>query len=317
MEADRSMRAISYSGQVRVVNFVNESGLYSLILGSELESAKKFKHWIINDIIPILRKESSMNTSNVPSLFNGKKVRIELRGVNGPWFCLSDVCSVLELTNPSKIKEQLTNQGFEDALTLSYPIDSLGRKQEATFINESALYAVILRSDKPQAIPFRKWVCNEVLPSIRKTGSYEIKRSDEGLSEITKVESALSLSVKAYDAFSRMGFTGVQLQSAANRIAKINTGVDLLEEGGIKLITDNIVLKPITGWLNTKSTKQAGEANRKLFELGYIDGTSGSWTLTEKGTELGGVMTFKNATGGGKQVCSIEWPEKVLSMLDK
>ena len=50
--------------------------------------------------------------------------------------------------------------------------DSLGRKQETTIVNESGLYNVLLRLDKPEAKPFRKWVTSEVLPSIRKTGGY-------------------------------------------------------------------------------------------------------------------------------------------------
>lgn len=54
-------------------------------------------------------------------------------------------------------------------------IDSLGRHQEAIFVNEQNLYKVIMRSDKPQAEPFQDWVCGEVLPSIRKTGSYSIQ----------------------------------------------------------------------------------------------------------------------------------------------
>lgn len=51
-------------------------------------------------------------------------------------------------------------------------MDTLGGMQNMTCINESGLYNVILRSDKPQAKPFRKWITSEVLPTIRKTGGY-------------------------------------------------------------------------------------------------------------------------------------------------
>lgn len=86
---------------------------------------------------------------------------------NEPYFCLADVCKVLELQT-SRVKDRL-----DDDLTLSNPItDSLGRQQQATFVNEAGLYEVIMRSDKPEAKQFRKWVTSEVLPSIRKHGAY-------------------------------------------------------------------------------------------------------------------------------------------------
>ncbi|MGN1224975.1 MAG: phage antirepressor [Ruminococcus sp.] len=85
-----------------------------------------------------------------------------------PWFVLSDVCKVLELSSPHKVADRL-----EDDERNQIPVtDSIGRNQNTTIINESGLYAVILRSDKPQAKPFRKWVTSEVLPSIRKHGAY-------------------------------------------------------------------------------------------------------------------------------------------------
>ncbi len=88
-----------------------------------------------------------------------------------PWFVLSDVCRVLGLSNPSKVVQRLETDERSNL--------KLGRQGLATIINESGLYAVILRSDKPQAKPFRKWVTSEVLPSIRQTGGYQIKPTDE------------------------------------------------------------------------------------------------------------------------------------------
>lgn len=66
-------------------------------------------------------------------------------------FCLVDVCRVLDLSNPRQVKARL-----EDAVISNYPIvDSLGREQNATFINEDALYDVIFDSRKPEARVFR------------------------------------------------------------------------------------------------------------------------------------------------------------------
>lgn len=81
-----------------------------------------------------------------------------------PMFCLADVCKALDISNPSKVVQRLDD---DERTKLE-----LGRQGETNFVTESGLYAVILRSDKPNAKKFRKWVTGEVLPSIRKTGRY-------------------------------------------------------------------------------------------------------------------------------------------------
>lgn len=89
-----------------------------------------------------------------------------------PWFVLKDVCDVLNLTTPARVAERLD----KDEVSQTHLTDSIGRQQDTTVINESGLYSVILRSDKPEAKPFRKWVTSEVIPSIRRTGSYQKKQ---------------------------------------------------------------------------------------------------------------------------------------------
>lgn len=85
-----------------------------------------------------------------------------------PWFVLKDVCDVLGLSTPARVAERLDS----DEVSQAHLIDSMGRSQEMTIISESGMYNVILRSDKPEAKPFRKWVTAVVLPSIRKNGGY-------------------------------------------------------------------------------------------------------------------------------------------------
>ncbi len=98
--------------------------------------------------------------------YNNTQVRtIEKNGE--PWFVLKDVCEILGLSNPSRVAERLDEDERSNF--------KLGRQGEVNIISESGLYNVILRSDKPEAKPFRKWVTGEVLPTIRKTGSYSAK----------------------------------------------------------------------------------------------------------------------------------------------
>lgn len=84
-----------------------------------------------------------------------------------PWFVLKDVCEALGATNDRNVAARLDTD--EKGVRL---MDTLGGPQKMTVINESGLYSVILRSDKPKAKTFRKWVTSEVLPAIRREGAY-------------------------------------------------------------------------------------------------------------------------------------------------
>lgn len=118
-----------------------------------------------------------MNENKI-QVWNYESSEIRTVQVNGePWFVLADVCKVLEISNSRNISSRL--EPDEKGVTL---VDTLGGTQQMTIINESGLYTVILRSDKPQAKPFRKWVTSEVLPSIRKHGSYSVQSQFADLS---------------------------------------------------------------------------------------------------------------------------------------
>lgn len=107
---------------------------------------------------------------NELTIFNNKEFG-EIRTVllnDEPYFCLSDVCKCLDLNNTSQVKTRLDIDG----VISNEVIDNLGRRQEATFINEPNLYKVIFQSKKPCAEKFQNWVYKEVLPQIRKTGIY-------------------------------------------------------------------------------------------------------------------------------------------------
>lgn len=96
-------------------------------------------------------------------------VRVQIDNQGNPWFCLLDVCIVLGLTNVTKVSDRL----FPEGLT-SIQVLSNGGPQSTLFVNEPNLYKVIMGSRKPEAQEFQKWICFEVIPSIRKTGSYNM-----------------------------------------------------------------------------------------------------------------------------------------------
>lgn len=98
--------------------------------------------------------------------FESNEVRTLIKN-NELWFVLKDICKILEIANQRNASHRLD----DDEKGVHY-VDTLGGRQKVTIINESGLYTLILRSDKPQAKSFRKWVTSEVLPTIRKSGGY-------------------------------------------------------------------------------------------------------------------------------------------------
>lgn len=93
---------------------------------------------------------------------------------NEPMFCLTDVCRALGLIQPSKVMERLNEKGVRKIPTLT-----AGGEQKLLYVNESNLYKTILQSRKEAAERFTDWVTSEVLPAIRKTGSYHTMSTDE------------------------------------------------------------------------------------------------------------------------------------------
>lgn len=114
-------------------------------------------------------RKRGMNVNEL-QIFNNEEFG-EIRTItkdNEPMFCLADVCKALEITHVTDVKKRMKKDGVGTAEV----IDSMGRKQKATFINEANLYKVIFQSRKPSAEKFTDWVTDEVIPSIRKNGGY-------------------------------------------------------------------------------------------------------------------------------------------------
>lgn len=111
----------------------------------------------------------------IPFTYDGREVRVRTDNAGEPLFCVADVCEVLGHTNPT---QAITDAGIEeDDLSLAEVIDSLGRQQRARFVTEAGLYALTFSSRKPEAKPFKRWVTHEVLPALRKTGTYSTSKA--------------------------------------------------------------------------------------------------------------------------------------------
>ncbi|MFF4607953.1 phage antirepressor [Streptomyces sp. NPDC001339] len=107
-----------------------------------------------------------------------------------PWWVARDVLDILGLTNPTEALRGLDDDEFSTAEV----IDSTGRRQpNAYIVTEPGLYSLILRSRKPQARTFKRWITHEVLPQIRRTGTYTAPGAVPTLPDLSQPSGVLAL----------------------------------------------------------------------------------------------------------------------------
>lgn len=136
----------------------------------------------------------------IPFDFDGHQIRVVADDSGEPWFSANEVCEVLGFANPH---DAVARHVDSDDLGKREAIDALGRKQLTNHVNESGLYALIFGSTKTETKRFKKWVTSEVLPSIRKTGSYAMPKAarpadTSGLPQY-RLARALELAAKTAD----------------------------------------------------------------------------------------------------------------------
>lgn len=124
------------------------------------------------------------------------------------WFCLKDVCNILEINHVATVVNRLNPKG----VVINYTLTN-GGKQELTFINEPNLYETIFKSRKPEAEDLKRWVFNEVLPSIRRTGNYSMEN-----------DSSLPLEIRYVNGVTRA------INNMNSRIQTMNSNIKIIDE---------------------------------------------------------------------------------------
>lgn len=153
-----------------------------------------------------------------------------------PMFCLADVCKALELSNPSMIKSRLNEKGISNIDTLT-----TGGKQKLLYVNESNLYKTIFQSRKESAERFTDWVTSEVLPSIRKTGSYQKQLSPQEMMRI------------------QLGM----LDDVSDRVSKLENTMNI--DYGQQKVLNDLVSARVIKILGGKDSNAYKEISKKVF----------------------------------------------------
>jgi len=241
-----------------------------------------------------------------------------------PMFCLSDVCKVLELDQVSRVKSRLNEAGVT---SIKVGVQTGTKKDgtpsiqniDMTFINETNLYKVIMRSDKPQAEPFQDWVCGEVLPSIRKNGGYI---ASNGLTDEEIMARALDIAHKTIE---RKQIENMALRKENGEQKK---EIVRLESENVQLIAENQELKNDKNYLDLIMRSKAlltvsqiaqdygmsGKAlNKKLADMGIQYSINGQWILYARYKDFGYVSSrsidITRSDGRPDVVLHTEWTQ--------
>jgi prophage antirepressor-like protein len=227
--------------------------------------------------------------------FENHEVRVlEIDGA--PWFVAKDVCLILEHTNVAMAVKGLSqkHKGIKKVYTL-------GGEQEMAIINEAGLYKLCFSSRKPQAELFTDWVTEQVLPSIRKTGSYlEAKSQAEIIAMLAQYNLELEKKVNGLVADN---------DQYSNRIVQIENKMEksFTEEFSLQLVTPTQIGKMFEPAVSGK------EVNKLLQQAGLHWRVGGEWIATTLGKKYSSSEPIQ--LPNGKMTYQLKWQRRVKDLI--
>ena len=252
------------------------------------------------------RKDSWKMNNLVPFSFEDHTVRVQTDASGQPWFSANDVCEALEMGNPRDAIERhcdIDDVGKRDT------IDNLGRTQQANHINESGLYSLILGCTKESAKRFKRWVTSEVLPSIRKTGSYSV-----GL----PAAKPFNLFPDCFAVAKLIGLDQNAAAISANQAVRKLTGADVLDLLGqthlIAAHQDGLYFTSTE--LGERIGLSAIAFNRRLENAGLQSRQNKRWVPCVAEKPLYRILDTGRRHSDGALIQQIKWLSSVVDLVD-
>jgi len=236
-----------------------------------------------------------MSTELIPFDFEGQQVRVVTDAQGEPWFVAADVLSTLTLDRKALERLDADEKGVSS-------IHTLGGDQEMTIVNEPGLYGLVLGSRKPEAKRFKRWVTHEVLPAIRKTGSYSISRTPAALPAPTQ---------DCVSAILLIGDAVAKVPGVKAGIAMAATLTCIHENTGLAVETLRRALPAANEPICTLNATQLGKLlNRSAKATNLLLASSGfqfrndrdEWELTEAGEAWAEAMPYSRNGHSGYQI---------------
>lgn len=221
--------------------------------------------------------------------YNQKQVRTVVKD-GEPWFVAKDVCEVLELVRQQDSTRYLDEDEKRECL-----LNTPGGNQEMVIVSESGLYSLILKSRKPEAKQFKRWITHEVIPSIRKNGAYmtpitlesAISNPDFAIGLLTNLKEeqekrrSLESKMKEDEPFTIFG----KSIATSNDSINLGTFAKLINNAGIKLGRNKFI-----EWLRNN---------------GYLMRTPGEWNDPRQQYVNQGIFSVREAlitTSAGSEI---------------
>lgn len=247
-----------------------------------------------------------MNDLTVFKFEGTREVRTVIKD-GEPWFVAKDICDILGIQNTSDAVRNL-----DDDELVSEKAISGGQVREMLCVSESGLYALVMRSNKPQAKAFRKWVTSEVLPAIRKTGQYTVTATNMISEEFTSRAFAALRSIAVTAGLEGNAAT-VSADNAMKRIHNISP-LNLLQ---IELKTPD-QQRLLTPTQIAERLKLSGprEANLILAAKGFQIREGKQWLPTDAGKPFAVLLDTGKQHSSGVMVQQLKWKESILSELE-
>jgi len=248
--------------------------------------------------------------------FEGNQVRVQIDAKGEPWFIAKDVVAVLG----SEWSGQAVQHIPDRWKTMISVITVSGRK-DTMALSEAGLNLYVMRSDKPKAIPFQEWLAGEVLPSIRKTGSYS--RNPAPPPTPQPVLSAAAESRAAI--FEVAAFMQKMVPSIKTEMAMACT-LRALEAGGHlpKVVHEEMRNMLSVDWdkapsltptqIGQKLNMRAEQVNKMLADRGYQRRLGKRWEPTELGNQYAGGVPYQSEYGEHKGI-QLKWTPEIVELL--
>jgi hypothetical protein len=243
----------------------------------------------------------------IPFEFDGAPVRvIEVDG--GPWFVGKDVAERLGYADPTNAMKQHCR-----GVVKRHPIvDGLGRTQEARILAEPDVLRLIVSSHLPEAEKFERWIFEDVLPSIRKTGRYEGRaRQPLGLRLVaSEFRGGLSIAKLA-------GLQGNQAILSAAKATERMTGMNPLRLVDAKHLVAQVQVRQYTPTeLGARYGESAQAFNKRMERADLqVKNIHGHWQATDAGAEYAVLLDTGKKHSDGTPVQQLKWLESVTDLL--
>lgn len=244
----------------------------------------------------------------IPFDFEGYSIRlVDLEG--SPWFVAMEVAAVLDYSDAFEMTKRLDDDEKQNLQVAGFG------PRGVTVISESGLYAAILTSRKPEAAKFKKWVTAEVLPSIRKTGSYMAPKAAP--SPVRLAYDAAKAFPPLFRVARLLGCDKNAAAISANQMVRKLTDVNLLEGLGQLHIEaekqDTQFCTPTE--LGKRIGASARGVNLLLAEAGMQMKRGDVWEVTDAGREFARILDTGKKHGSGVPIQQVKWSPNVLPLL--